>query len=383
MTLVMVPLQTPDQVESSESLRIGQASFFLDSILQDMDRSLSLATKRALTSATNYVIVNEQPLRQPGENISSALINGTISGEELENMENVSIDQWTKRVSNISERSSFIVNLSVVDYSYNSTGFGLETSYRVNATLRDPVTFTTFNRSNTANATIDVSGIEDPMILLRSEGRYTSKYSRCPYDQPLQLAGTGTIDSNGTAYGRTVYKPSPGTLSSISDRSSKILVVENVDSFSSSEVNDFRAVAGEQPNSSDSYTTEYVFDAGKLDEFEGNRTAIVHRDEVWRSELAYTFEKGCYFPSSEGPDPLERLGNKPVGSDNQGIATMIDVAELPTELQEEKSAVGYVYFDDSRDYGPDREIVGVTGNYSWFRLDQTHVDRWSAESIAK
>jgi hypothetical protein len=72
-----------------------------------------------------------------------------------------------------------------------------------------------------------------------------------------------------------------------------------------------------------------------------------------------------------------------VNSDGTGIATVLDVTRLPSALQRSRSAVGYVYFNQTNNYGGSERIEGLTDDYSWFRLDRDHLERWNAEELVK
>jgi hypothetical protein len=92
--------------------------------------------------------------------------------------------------------------------------------------------------------------------------------------------------------------------------------------------------------------------------------------------------EGCYIDDPWGPGFLDRLQNRMVSSDG-GVATFVNVENLPSELQStQRSAVGYAYFNQSADYGSLNSVRGVTDEYSWFNLDQDHVDHWGIGELA-
>lgn len=371
---------TEQETQSASTTRITEASFFLDSVLQDMGRSLSMATRRAFTASTNYIIVNNQPLESPEENVSSALVNGTISGENLSSMENVSIEAWADRVSGIASESSYELKVEVRDYGVNASGLNAESYYRVFARLEDPVSLARFNRTEVARSTTTLEGIEDPMITLQSKARYVSKYKDCEFDSPAETILTASIHSSTYGYGRAEVLPSD--MSSVSDPSDKVLVVNDVDNYDSSDVNDFAAVVSEDSNSSSGYTNAYAFDTGSINDIEQNQTLLVDREDIWDMRFNETFSQGCYLSDSKGPDVLDRMENNLSNDGGQGLATMIDVSELPNELSKQDSAVAYVYFSES-DYGGLEQIKGVSDRYSWFYLDQEHIDSWGLNQIVK
>ena len=381
VSLALLPYNTPDTRSPSESLRIGQASFFLDSVMSDIDRSLKLGTRRMLTSSTNYVITENQRLTEPVENLSSAMVNASISGQELDNMENVTVSAWEKNVEEIAENSGYSLNASVTKYRFNSSFVSLDASYTVSGRLIDPVTLSAFNRTRTTNMTVSMNGIEDPMLLLSSDGNYVSKYRKCSFEDPLDKLAQASDFAGGSKQGEVAYKPSD--LSDVQQSDKKILVVSDVDNYNVNEVNDFKAVVSEDDNSTQGYNVTYAFDTSSNVEIEGNQTAIVKEGGLWREDLTTMFQNNCYIKDDDGPDVIDRFGNRKVNDDGSGILTLIDVSELPSGMRREDSAVGFVYFNGSADYGAIEEISGVSDEYSWFRLDQDHIDEWNANELVK
>ncbi|MFB6193191.1 MAG: hypothetical protein ABEK00_02980 [Candidatus Nanohaloarchaea archaeon] len=380
LVLAMTPVQTAVDLDSSEAARIGEASFFMESVLDDMDRSLGIATRRALTGATNYVIETGEPLARPGQNLTSATVNGTISGNELNATGNASLSVWTRRVSSIARESGYHLDVDVTGYSFNASGIDLESSYSVNARLRDPATLATFNRTRTETVPVSARGLEDTMLLLESVGRYVNRYQRCSFDDPADRLYTGATSSAGTAHGSAVVRPADAA--DVDNSGEKILVAQDIDNYATVDVNGFAGAVSAEPNSSGGYTTEYAFDTGSIAGIEQNTSLVINAGDVWRSGFRQMFREGCYVPSPRGPDVLDRLGNRKVsGPGETGIATLVEVPELPPELQKEGSAVGYVYFNETG-YGSLNRIRGVSQEHTWFRLDDHHVELWDIEPLA-
>lgn len=382
LLLASLPVAQPVGLDSSQAMRISEASFFLDSVLDDMDRSLEIATRRALTGSTNYVIETGNRLVEPGENVSSALVNGSISGVELNSTENASLEDWASRVSDIAARSGYSLDVELSNSSFNGTGFTVSSSYSVFTRLKDPVTLASFNRTKSAETSVSITGLEDPMILLRSEGRYVSQYSECGFDSPATQLQAGKFYSESEAHGAAEVKPN---VSEVENTSEKVIVMDDVDNYDESDVESFAAAVSAEPNSSqdaDNYDTTYVFDTGSISGIEENDSLIVNRGEVWSSHFREMFTDNCYLETDRGPGFMDRFANRLVSGNGSGLATLLEVSELPAELQETESAVGYVYFNDSGDYGDLKKVRGVTSEHSWFRIDQHHVTEWGLEGLA-
>ena len=380
----MVSLQVTgnNQVQTENAERIGEASFFLQSIFSDMDRSLRISTRRAFTGATNYIVLNGQPLQDAEANISEALENGTLDGEGLNGSEDASLQDWTSRVRDIADTSGYALDVRVQNYSFNDTGLNVQSSFEVFASLRDPTSLATFNRTESTVTDVSIEGTEDSLLLLRSEGRYLTQYNDCGFDDPADVVYTGNQNSSGYVHGYSVKNP--GDISSVPDSSEKILVVDNIDDYQISEANNFGGiVSSSQSSNTNQYSTKYVFDTDSISEIGENTSLILNGDNVWQSNFRQMINQGCYVPDEEGPDIFDRMENSVSNDDGDGIATFIDVSRLPNELRDIDSAVGYVYFDDSGDYGELNNIKGVSDQYSWFRLDQDHIDYWGLEDLAE
>ncbi len=385
--VAFLPVTIPVENNPAEATRIGEASFFLDSVLADMDRSLEMSTRRALLASTNYVIKRNRSLASPGENISSALETGKISGEELDSMndpQNASLLDWADRVSDIAADSDYSLDIELLNSSFNASAFEIRSSFRVFARLQDPVTLANFNRTNSANATISALGLEDPMILLNSDGRYSTQYARCGFDRPANQLYTGGHYSAGAVHGRAAVNPSTPDASSVSDKAEKILVTDDVDNYNVGASSSFAGIVSADDNDTTAgFTTKFIFDTGSISDIEQNMSLILNEEQVWRSSFRQMFRENCYLETSRGPNVIDRLGNQLVSPDGRGMATMIQVSELPSGLQEIESSVGYVYFNESSGmYGPERNIYGVTSEYSWFRLDDYHVNLWGLGDLA-
>lgn len=381
---MMVSLQVTqsDQVRTANADRIGDASFFLQSTFSDMNRALRIATRRALTATTNHIVLEGEALGSPKDNISEALINGTLNGKKLNQTENASLTEWSSRVSNIARRSGYSLDVRVENYSFNDNGLELKSSFTVFAQLKDPTTLTTFNRTESTSTDVSIHGVEDSMLLLRSEGRYLNNYTSCGFSDPAEQLYTGTQNSSGHVHGHAAKLPAD--ISAVDNKSEKILVVNDVDSHSVSEVNSFEGVVSADPSSDPgSYTTKHVFDTGSISDIEQEMSLILNNDQVWRSGFREMFNQGCYVESSTGPDFFDRMQNKLVNDGGDGLATLIEVSRLPSELRETDSAVGYVYFNDSASFGGVREVKSVTDEFSWFRLDQDHIDEWGMNDLAE
>jgi hypothetical protein len=233
-------------------------------------------------------------------------------------------------------------------------------------------------------------------------------YHSCKRDEPVAQRGTGTdwyyddSTQNWTS-GTAVVRNSNGPVSGVSGKGEKIAAVADLCTYTQNEIeNEFTDFAGvvSESDAVDNTTDTgagvcghpdvdmqaIIDEAADVTSLTNRSMAVMTEDEVWQNDITNWTKQGCYMPDPWGPSIWGRAeGSKsrqPVYEN--GIAFFINIPELPAELQEtNKSAVDYVYFNETGNFGADRKVKGVTNeDLSWFRLDRHHVAHWSMDSLA-
>jgi len=387
LILMFVAVAGPENVDDANAIRINEASFFLESALDDLDRTLEMSTRRALGLATDYVVSSGEAMNDPGQNISSALVNGTMHESTADNysMEDASLKAWNGRIESVADRAGYSLDVEFVSYDFNVSGLIFESNYTVFSRLEDPVTQASFNETHTSDTDVYIDGLEDPMITLRSNEDYISNYNTCSFSgSPVEEFPEADTYSSNTAEGEAVVNPDDA--SAVSEPANKVLVVQDVDSYMSNE-GDFAAVVSAQSNSSTLSNNNYGMDTGSINGIESNMSLIVTSGSIWRISFEQMFKTedrmGCYAKDEQGPGFIDRLQNKMAPDAGEtGIATLVNLEMLP-EAEVGRSVVGHVYFDESAD-PTTCKVRGVSDDYSWFRIDQGHTDEsgWNLTELA-
>lgn len=379
--MVFAQVYQPSDIQTANAERIGDSSFFIDSVFSDMDRALSIASRRSLTGAIGSVVTSGDSLNHPERNITEILVNGTLDGEEVSTVENASLKSWSEKVQEIGERSGYNLSIAVKSYSLNSSSFSLNSSFNVGLILEDPTTLARFNRTKYSETSVSVEGLEDPLLTVKSRGRYVNTVEKCRFDKPVEYLYSTDRNSSTVDHGKAVVEPSDGE--EIENQNDKVLAVNDAETYSTGYMDDFDAVvsADDYPEP-DVLNSDYVVNTGSISGIEDGEGVIIDNGNVWRTGFISMFGEGCYIESEQGPDFLDRLGGE-VRSDegSEGIATLIDVSELPQELQRSRSAIGYVYFGNS-DHD-EKEIKGISDEFPWFYLDEDHVEQWNMEQLVR
>jgi hypothetical protein len=171
----------------------------------------------------------------------------------------------------------------------------------------------------------------------------------------------------------------------VQSKNDKVLAVEDPDIYSSNELNQFEGVVASETRSDvSSISTVYAFGTDSLSGL-GNSSILIDSSDVWRTGFAKMFEENCYVESERAPSFTDRLANNLTGDSEMGITTLINIPELPPQLQKsDASAVDFVYFSDSAsDNTRELKEISDQDEYPWFRLDQDTVDQWEIEELVR
>ncbi|MDY6789387.1 MAG: hypothetical protein SVV03_05510 [Candidatus Nanohaloarchaea archaeon] len=409
LAITFKPFHLERSAESGQKLRIDEVFYFLQSITDDLGRATTIVGRRALTSLSNWIVNNGTYLEDAEDRFEEAFVNGTVDGDNASLMNRSTIEDWTESMQKEASASGYDLNLSLfsMDLGVKShLQVSVNNTYKLN--LSDPVSSSQFDRYEEVDETISVKGMEDPLILVESAGRYVSTYSSCSYSDPTPVESTGS-DSfyNNTkdwVSGTSVVRPGNGSVSSVSDKPDKVAVVADLCNYSESEIeNDFTLFAGvvsEFDDVIDGKDGSRTVDVCGYDNIEmealiegatdststDDSTMTVMTDNTFfQNELKNWTESGCYFSDPWAPSIWGRFEGRFSREEqySDGPAAILDIPELPKQIREvNTSAVGYVYFDDNSDYGADQKIKGVTNEgINWFRLDQDHVDHWGISEL--
>ncbi len=397
-----------DVQEVGEKFRIDEMFYFHQSTLDDLDRASNIIGRRALTSMTNHIVTTGDYLDDGPAEFRSAFENGTVNGSFAPLMNQSTITNWTATMQDEAEESGYKLNLSMDAMDTVLAArfrINLNTSYRLN--LSDPIARARFDKVYRVNTSFSYSGIEDPFILVESAGRYTNVYRSCHRDTPAVQHATGNDryyddDSQNWTSGPAVTRETNGGVSGVTSKDEKIAVVSDLCTYTQSEIEneftDFAGVVSEAPavdNTTDTGAgicgnpdvdmNGIIDDAADATSITNSSMTVMTEDEVWQNDIQNWTQNGCYVPDPWGPTMWGRMEGRKQLADSytEGITFFINIPELPAQLQEtNQSAVDYVYFNETGDYGTDQKIKGVTNeDLDWFRLDQDHADHWNMNPL--
>ncbi|MDY6766384.1 MAG: hypothetical protein SVW77_03375 [Candidatus Nanohaloarchaea archaeon] len=398
------PKQVKDVSLQADAARVDATFYFLASVVDDIDRGTGIIAKRAFSAVANVAVSTGEPLADAEQATRFAFLNGTVNGSEQFLMKDAAFEDWNDSMVQQAQKSGR--DLVITVHTLTVTPLAPATA-TVNATygvnLTDPVSNTRFVRNVSRNHTVDLTNLSDPLRAIETGGTYSSGFSACSTEEHARQIAAGSedfyTDTRNWTSGTSVVRPGNGGVSGIDGKDGKIVVVDDICAYSdaeiSSELEDFKGVVSEASGgiSGDGSTICGGADSSGFDAYIGGAAdattigngslAVMNEQQLWENNIRTELEAGCYFADGRGPTFFGRAEGRLVRTPqySQGWASFVFVPDLPSELQDSsRSAVDYVYFNDTA-YGPNHRVKGVTNEYSWFRLDQHHIDEWGINAL--
>ena len=264
-------------------------------------------------------------------------------------MDENNIDYWYQRIK---------YDASLVGYSVFLNDFGVYASLA----SEDEIIFVIYSQINVsdfsgnyriirnANHSLSVSieNFEDPLYPLNTYGLVKRVFKMCDFVPTAEQVANGT-SSSGNAKGVSWIAKSSDDLSSVADKSQKILVI---DYHNNSLINQFKGVVIEESNAT-GVVIPYIAGAGNSTMTIANNTEIYLDSlsmKAWYLEnLERMIAEHCYYYSSNGPNVFDRCEEKTNSSAFQ-IESFVDIVELSSNglsIKSGQSVVDKYYFLDN------------------------------------
>lgn len=401
--IVANPMSTDDIQTSMGSGQIDEVYYYMSSIEQDLWRTGRITARRTLSAAANLASDTDESLDNATVTVLSGFRNGTMNGSEQVLLNDTSYEDWRGHMINRTKDVGYDLNITLDQLRTGpSQPAYIYVNATYNVTLWSPNAGTGFTRTVQRDYRTDTTNVTDPLFYRQTDGQYARPFTSCNYDTHAEQHETGTedyyTDSKNWTSGTTVVRPNNGGVAGISNKNEKVVAVSDVCAYSDSTIaNDlsaFKGVVSENAsNISDDGSTicgsadssgfeAYIGGADGISITLDNGTHTVMTEKaVWENNMKAEVENGCYFSDQNGPNFFDRLEGKLSASGSTGWASFVMVSELPSDYQyADRSAIDHLYFPD--DASNVKKVKGVTDHYSWFRLDQTRIDRWNLNDLA-
>lgn len=296
--------------------RINDINNLYESAVRDVNKALEIITRRAIATCISYVITEGEGLDQADFRIEELVLNGTLYGNPKALMENSTLPDWINRIEQVGNVKGYDIDLVFYDFKikpYDSWNLLIESKLTINITDQQGVA--SIIRNVDIEKKVPITGFEDPIYSLNTNGRATNIISKTPYDGNFTILLVSGSGSGNWVYGISVVIASSNSsdIEAVQNKGSKILVTDDATSIDSSLLNSFLGIVSEN-GINNATTTSYIINASNAMSLVPNNTNILLDGEtgkVWYIDnLKKHTENSYYYISTNGASFLDRLEGK-------------------------------------------------------------------------
>jgi hypothetical protein len=343
------------------------------SVEKDFGQAMSISGKRAFLAATDYVIIEGEPLDNATYRLEELMTYGTLYSKPVFVMENNTIQDWVDKIGAL--ELGFEISIDYREPAItNMDGLNARLTTILDINASDYSGITSISKSVLKEAVIPLKGVEDPIFPLNTMG-FVSR-SIIPYPYPYHAIKMASGSGYGSCSGNVTFDPGDP------EKSSKILVTEDATAIAG-----FAGVVGEGLGIP-AVTCHLVGAAGAVDSV--NRTVQLsgypglyidnQSGGVWSLPVYEAIEHGYYspFPAGGGPGIMERLEESLTGTD-MGMDTFVnlpDLQERQLDVKTSQVSIAHLYFSDQTMNGQ-----AVRGLQDWFRIDADNAARYNLTEL--
>jgi hypothetical protein len=214
--------------------RVKTMDRFTDDLEKDIERALYIAGFRAILAIEDDIIAKGEYVDDAELSLREIVINGTLSGEQLNLTMNSSLSAWFESVKMHGREIGIELNYSIIDFEvFQTDAWNVDFDITVALDIKDSKDIASWQINDSASSQINIIGFEDPVYTIGSYGRTTRVINKS------DLNATG-IDDLKAFLSEKTYREYPGAPSFLmrlegdlsgSDYGIETLVDTNVLSF--------------------------------------------------------------------------------------------------------------------------------------------------------
>ena len=359
------------------NIRVNALNSFLDDAEKDIQRAVYISAFRALTTLIDDMIQRGSYSDNVTGNIEELMINGELDGVKKPVMENSTLTEWDRRLSDLAKLIGANFSVSFGSISVNqSSPWTIDIYVDATINLRDQRGMASWHYNKSLHTAVDISGFEDPTFAIETYAKVHRVISKTPYDNFTTLLKTGSSGSS-YVYGHVVYVATEAEASALANKSTTILAAEDMSTWQSSLLNQFLGLVSEDFPSN--ITTAYI----KVSDYSGLPSNILldgDGKKIWNIEnLRDHYYHPYYKASPDAPSFLQRLAGN-FSSSPYGIESLVDKDEISSAgiaVLNNATNIDYLYWSGT---AGDEQIKGMPDS---FLLDNEHLDDYDCGSITR
>jgi len=289
---------------------------------RDFPRSAEVALKRALVELIN----NETYEGKFYDNVEEILFNLSFYGayDNFKNdfLINSTIKDWISKYESITSLKNIVLKSKLHNYSISMYSYDvMRACFNLSYSVEDMANEQGYSLENVLCSYFSIENFEDPYLTINSYENIVS---------PFQICNSTSGILVGDEFYGIAYIPTNYDLASVPEKNKRILVVDDLGSYSN--YNGFRGYILR-------YNTSLLSASGKsyiynvsISLIDNNTFVAVSRDMVWFTGIKNDEHLStCYFGWDNGINFLDRLRGRRT-SNSYKVATIIDTDLLPPEL---------------------------------------------------
>jgi len=173
--------------ERSQAISIESRVFtinnFIHDLERDMSRALYIASFRALLGMTSYMSENGTYITNLSANFAELVLNGTIYNQTTEPTNDSYVTLWLAKVQQ--EAQDIGVTIDAYNYSLSLVQretWNLEIEMNLTLVVQDAAGLATWTKDDTIRTTIPITGLEDPLYTVGSDGLISNIIIQTPFE---------------------------------------------------------------------------------------------------------------------------------------------------------------------------------------------------------
>lgn len=193
--------------------RINSMNDFIESVEQDMVRSLMIASYRAIISMQQYIANNGVFISDIQTDFSELIINGTINSSMVELMANSSINDWAIRINEEAAKINININFIPIGVVVKHTDpWNIIVILNMTFNVTDDNNLASWHFNDSVQKEISILNFEDPLYTINSQDKVTNIIIRANNSNFVNTINNDTAvlynHLNNSFYAESSYAPS-------------------------------------------------------------------------------------------------------------------------------------------------------------------------------
>jgi hypothetical protein len=163
--------------------RVKTMERFMDDLEKDIERALYIAGFRSILAIEDNIIANGEYVDDAESSLQEIVINGTLSGEQLNLTMNSSLSAWFESVKMHGREIGIELDYSIIDFEvFQTNPWNVDFNITVALDISDSNGVASWQINDSASSRVSILGFEDPVYTIGSYGRTTRVINKTSLD---------------------------------------------------------------------------------------------------------------------------------------------------------------------------------------------------------